>query len=389
MTETNDARLIDLPTLQTWQKDWIFPEDAQVQQVALQKRRDLLEHSGYERKAAFSRAIQHVRQGRAALIEKYAFPYTDQLGLDSSVGSTPHLQRLLSLAIEKGANERPDPQRWFESLSLFDQAVSVALIEQADPSELVGQHLEQFIDLLKELFAPGFVVKDLYIYHDPKSHFEVHRGNVGIGHHLSRPGLIRTKVSLKCRHLWQSSNDFTFIAERIKDPYSAWLKIQRQLNVSTKKRPYVVEDRSGLLLVAQKEDVLDIAELISMLIVERGGMIVEDLEANFDQDQPNDKANTASSKNYKVAKMLIRWKGRLVELQFVTLHDYFSSKVALSEVNHDLYKLRQYLRTIFPLLFPKDLYGVDWEMPHIRHQLFLCKTSHLSWRVDGKRQKSS
>lgn len=376
--------MVDWETLTEWRKDW-FSLDANV----IEKRLAYLQRTSSLERFHLTQAVITIRYGRERLLDHYAYVYADQLAPDSSVGSTPHLDRLLELAVKNGENRQPDPQRWFEALSLFDQAVAVSRIENEDPYEKIGRDLDSLIDFLRDrLFVGGFEKIDVYSYHDPNNGYTVHSGDVSIDRPLTRTGLTRRKSRMTCRRL--ANNHIAYMHHRIKDPFQTLLKMHRQQIERRVKNPFNINDRCGLMFaVPTVEELQELALNLLEILITDHAVEIEPLEMNHETDHRVDVHNQQSSVRYKVAKMLVEWRGRKFEFQFVTFPDYFTSLRSFLESNHELYKLRQAMNYFLPLIWPECIYEVDWSNPHVRHTLRTWKEAQLGWRVNGDHKPSS
>ncbi len=368
--------MIEWQTLYSWQRDWSAPS-----QQAVVRRREFYDRRSSNVKGQLVNGINHVREGHARLGRDYCFGYIDQLAPDSSVASTPRMRRLLEIADQRLSSKYLGDQVWFEAISMFDQALSVALIEQNEPMEHVGLTMERLIKLLsEEFFVGGFDKIDFYAHHDPEDAYVVPPGNVGFNRPLNRPGTCRRKMRLNCRRI--RDDGIAFLHHRLKDPFRTWLKIQRQLKEGKVEDPYDVSDRCGLTLVVPAvQTVLEIGEEVLDLLVKHGGVITEAFTHNYDVDTPNDEKNGDSSAQYKCAKGAVFWNGLEIEFQFVTFADHFSGLRALNDINHELYKLKQAMNCWLPLLWPASLYDVDWSNPRVRGTLRAWKISQLGWAV--------
>ncbi|MBI5369620.1 hypothetical protein HZA85_00280 [Candidatus Uhrbacteria bacterium] len=377
--------MISWNELQFRQDDWL-----RVHSDTIYWRRSLLNEVTSRDRELFVYALERVRAGQRALIQNYAPGLGDRLERDSSVATTPHMDRLLQLALKHQPRVKPDPQRWFDAISLFDQALALTQIEKADPVELVGRGIEALIDLLSDrLFVGGFEPTDFFVYHDPEHEYLVGPNDVGIGKHLSHRaiGKIRRKTRLMCRRV--RDNGLVFLHHRIKDPFGVWLKMQRRVHNGLDD-PFVVPDRCGLMFVVEgRDDVSQLAKRITDLLIEKNAVMTEPLAANFSTSGSVDPDNGHSSSQYKVAKMRLRWRGREYELQFIAFHDYFNAARSLTGANHALYKLRQALDIHFPHLWPVEIYEIDWGNPHVRHLVSSRKIAQLGWRVEGEHNTSS
>lgn len=373
--------MIDLEILKGWEEDWL-----QITSGAVTRRRALWKRMLYRDRDECTKAIRLVRTGRKELVREFAYGFGDQLAPDSSVATTPHLDRLLALANKP--RRAPEPHRWFDALCHFDLTLAVAQVEQNDPEEAVGRDLDELIDFLGEgLFTGTFSQTDFYVYHDPTNEFLVGPEDVGIGRHLSHraEGRTRRKRTLACRRTRKGK--LVFLDHRIKDAFNVWMKIHRQVLEKKVEDPFSVHDRAGLTFVVEGlEDLFKLATEMSQLLVYDGAVITEPLESNFDMDQAADTLNGDSSKAYKVAKMNVCWHGREFELQFIPFYSWFNAKRSLSEVNHALYKWRRCLRIYMPWLWPNQIYGVNWQHSHVINETRGWMTSRLGWHVHGEHE---
>lgn len=372
--------MIDWETLDRWENDWL-----KIRQGALEERRAFLEGVLCDDWARLTQAIQWVRYGHEWLVINWAFGLADQLDPESSVATTPHLDRLLRLAAKVTLGENLPPlHRWFDAVSTFDQAVALAKIEQEDPLEGVGRDMDRLIDFLGDrLFTGDFETVEFYVYHDPEHDFTVAEGDIGIGRHLSHRAVGRTrrKARLTCRRVRE--NGLVYLHHRLKNQFRTYLKIHRQ-RLLARESPTLVRDRCGLMFVLETvEDALAFAERVREVLVEDGAVVTETPKPNFHVDRPGDPDNKESSKAYKVAKTCLRWRGREVELQFCTFANHFSARLAVSDVNHELYKLGQAFKHFFPWLWPQEVYGINWSNGHVRTQMHAWKVAQLGWRVNG------
>lgn len=371
--------MIDWHELRSREEDWL-----RVSSDAVRWRRELLRWSTNYDRQLFSQALERVRTARELLIERYVAPvFRDQLDSDSAVASTPSPERLLTLALHHEIGHKPGPHRWFDAISVFDQAFAVAQIEKRDPLERIGMAIESLIDFLSgRLFMEGFESTDFYVYYDPSQDFITSSEDVGIGRHLSHraEGRTRRKHTLMCRRALD--NGLVFLRDRIKDPFGVWLKMRRQVDEDQLENPWSVLDRCGLMFVVERrEEVPALAKRITTLLEEDNAVVTSPLRANYHTESTISPINGASSSAYKVAKMRLRWKGYEFELQFITFFDYFNAKYSLTDANHAFYKGRQLRRFSFPLIWPSEIYMVEWESAYVRTHLLSWKRDQLGWPI--------
>lgn len=375
--------MIQWQQLNEWQQDWL-----RVDPNALKKRQDFLRRSPLRDQALFVQSLQVVRQGRRELLKDYAEIYLNQASLDSSIASTPHLDRLLELGVRHREGGAPDPRRWFEALSLFDQALAIARIEYKDPIESVGRDLASLLDYLWDTFFDDEYTRiHAHVYHDPQKQFAVAKKDVSIGKALSRPGLIHCVYPLDCRRI--KNHGIAFMDDRIKGAFSTWLKIGRKMHSGEVTEMYNVTDRRGLTFaVPTMSDVKKFAFFLKETLLRDGAIELEKLSIPR-KGKPVDPLNPHSSSMYRAAKMLVMWHDSEYEFQFITFHDYFTSKRSLTDANHELYKQKQAFEFAFPYLWPTSIYGIDWEQERLRTELREWKTEQLGWHVNGKISKDT
>ena len=172
--------------------------------------------------------------------------------------------------------------------------------------------------------------------------------------------------------------------DRIKGAFSTWLKIGRKMHEGEVTETYNVTDRCGLTFVVPTyADLNDFALSLLETLLKNGAEELEKLSMTS-ANAPVDPTNPRSSSLYRVAKMLVMWHKREYEFQFLTFHDYFTSKRSLTEANHELYKLRQACDFAFPYLWPSEIYGIDWSQKQLRADLRAWKVEQLGWHVGGK-----
>jgi hypothetical protein len=71
--------------------------------------------------------------------------------------------------------------------------------------------------------------------------------------------------------------------------------------------------------------------------------------------------NIFSSKRFRAKKFVTTIGGESAEVIMETLTNHLNGIASLGEENHELYRLRQLVKSALPLVFPFDLYGINWE----------------------------
>ncbi|MEW6407991.1 MAG: hypothetical protein AB1465_04845 [Patescibacteria group bacterium] len=70
--------------------------------------------------------------------------------------------------------------------------------------------------------------------------------------------------------------------------------------------------------------------------------------------------NPYSGKRFRAKKFVSVLKGEAVEVVVEDLINHLNGIASLGEENHELYRLRQLVRSGLPLVFPEEIYGIDW-----------------------------
>lgn len=83
-----------------------------------------------------------------------------------------------------------------------------------------------------------------------------------------------------------------------------------------------------------------------------------------------DTTNPHSSAEYEATKYDFTFHNERVEIQFMLLAHYIDELVSNGTLNHPFYKLRKYLDKLFPVIFPTELYGLDWRDPELRERFW-------------------
>ncbi len=87
--------------------------------------------------------------------------------------------------------------------------------------------------------------------------------------------------------------------------------------------------------------------------------------------------NKYSSAEYRATKYNVRIYNRIVEMQFMYLPDWINEWLAQERENHSLYKLLGYLDRVFPVLFPTELFHLDWRDKKERQALWDLQIAKL------------
>lgn len=88
------------------------------------------------------------------------------------------------------------------------------------------------------------------------------------------------------------------------------------------------------------------------------------------RDGAMDPQNMDSSPFFDCPKYNLEFFDSTLEIMIKTSISYMNEIVARDEENHELYKVRRYMNRVFPLMFPFELYGIDWRDKDVREDLW-------------------
>ncbi|GEM_PF-2176246 len=108
----------------------------------------------------------------------------------------------------------------------------------------------------------------------------------------------------------------------------------------------------------------DLDEVVSsvrhVLVPCPGSVCDQDSNIGLREGRKLDDTNGSSSRRFKAMKYNALVADRVVEVQFLSIRDFIDSKCRHDDAHHGCYKLQQYCKDIFPILFPQELTGVPW-----------------------------
>lgn len=377
------------PTFIDWQEDWsghglkemLRGGSYRPSVEMIERRHEFLRTASPGDRALFSQMVERLQEARQRLIATFAPIFEDVLDLESRVACTLSMTELLELTRDVGRDSLHSRRR-FEALSLFDQAAFLAAIEEDDAAKNVMRDLNELIEeLSQQLFRTGGEQIALWTKHDPKDHFRV-EGNAKIS---KRPkGRYVKRTRFFCRHLKDGGR--VMLHHRVKKAFDAWRKIQVQVAEGRKNQPFNVRDRCGLkMVVPDIEAARSLLEKLLRIFV-RLNASVSEVSDNLETNGRIDHKNTRSSTRFRAIKFEAEWQHRTFEIQIVTFRDYISAENATDEENHHLYKLRECVQVLFPLLWPSAIYQIHWKREEIHRLLSEGKIHELERRIMHRRR---
>jgi hypothetical protein len=145
------------------------------------------------------------------------------------------------------------------------------------------------------------------------------------------------------------------------------------------RKPEQVTDLSGLTMVLLNNNLIDeefLANRLRATVVNCPGLVSAQ-QSNAKRAGAIDEGNPFSSDTRRGEKYEFFWGGIWHELQILALPDFINSRIAHAQDGHPFYKLVTYLDTLFPWIWPTQMYGMDWFDPKIRDMLWRYKCSTL------------
>lgn len=365
------------------QADWTGEYDA----AALNRRRRFIGRCGCAWRWTFTSMLREVRYGRQRYVDRYLRPFADSFEHESLVWNTTQAGELIRLS-GKAGDDALDRQRRHEAIRLYDETRALMELENQNPMEPLREKFEGFISFLTNaLFEPGGKRIAIHTYHDREDSYRVRSFSFDepLAREMRGSLLERHNKPVPCR-LYQSGGAQYFVAlrDRIKNNFDTWLKMQKQV-CEGRPHPHQIKDRCGLQFIVPTVEIADelhsrICDLVTAPPRRHKRATIEEVVNNLTADEHV--ANRHSSRFFRAIRLCIRWDGYAVEIQITTFSHYYSSVLAVSEENHEVYRLLQGFDYYFPFLFPTAIYGIDWANKQLRRQLMAFQIAHLGWRVD-------
>lgn len=308
---------------------------------------------------------------------RYAYPFRAQLKMVSAIATTTPLG-LLRYALD-GSDSAIGEHTRFEAIRNFDLTRFLFDVEHEDPDEVVRSDLEEVIRLFtKHLFVAGSV--DVYVKsnHNPDKHYHVCDLEFSPEPFENPINGTTQYTRLICRSV--KGGDFAMLDHRPKDAWGTVFKIFSQ-HFRQKPEPSIVKDRRGIsFIVRNEEQAYSMGMRLRQIIESEGGHIYT-FTHNFNTNAPVDHTNVCSSQGFRTLKIEFRLWNSDFEIQILTVQGHLTREFATDDVNHEMYRLNQSLRYYLPLIYPFEVYGIDWEDAGVVQRLRSLVTSRLGWKL--------
>lgn len=332
--------------------------------------------------------LPHAQNGRQYLVAENARPFQGRLDFITEVRLETMLSGLLSIASAPGEDRRVVRQR-LEALMTFDASVGMYELERRSSYAQGKRTLLEFNRRFSEAFFDGSLEREVWSSHDVNDRYHLTRVS------YTNPGFKKTrhviKQTLFCRRMRLKGQFIPVVYDyRLKGRYEEWLKIQKQFDAPRKRADaFQIHDRCGLRIVVPDEDqVQPVLEAIEEFLSQEtsfGATIIERPNPHAPSRDPN---NTHSADRFVVSKLTVAVAGQFFEIQVQSMRHYLATRTATDGVNHDVYRLHQCMDVYFPLLFPPDVYGVDWKAAVVRKELVEWKIRSLGLLADLRIQRT-
>ncbi len=114
-------------------------------------------------------------------------------------------------------------------------------------------------------------------------------------------------------------------------------------------------------VIDSEADVDAVVSAVRQVLVPCPGSVCDqDSNLGHREGRKLDERNGSSSKRFKAMKYNALVADRVVEVQFMSIRDFIDSRCRHDDAHHGCYKLLQYIRDIFFILFPEALTDVPW-----------------------------
>jgi len=131
-----------------------------------------------------------------------------------------------------------------------------------------------------------------------------------------------------------------------------------------------IGDPLAMMFVVDHDDLSRLVSEVREVLVPCPGMVA-DMNSSIGfrkgAETLNPK-NRRSSRLYEAMKYVARMQDRIVEVQFLPMAAWINAHAARNDVNHRCYKMKRYLDTAYPILFPTTWSGIPWSHEGLRRQ---------------------
>jgi len=131
-----------------------------------------------------------------------------------------------------------------------------------------------------------------------------------------------------------------------------------------------IGDPLAMMFVVEREDLSRLVAEVREVLVPNPGMVAESTSSIGHRlgSELTDRRNRRSSNLYEAMKYVSRMQDRMVEVQFLPMAAWINALAARSDVNHGWYKMKRYLASAYPTLYPTTWSGIPWSDAALKRQ---------------------
>ncbi len=229
--------------------------------------------------------------------------------------------------------------------------------EQAESCADITRHLEGvfFNDCL-------LTDKIIFSWHDPSDYERVKawcfRGEKEPG---DVEGLIQKKTFLKCRSFnFEGKEHLVYFDSRLKEDTE---RLRKMLQKGVPDARIANTDEYGLRFVFFEKEAMEAGLKKLCLEVWPLPFMTWKMSDNTSKESQENgiERNKNSAPNFKALKFKTSSFGFWPEVMIQMVDDYLNHKCSKGPEVHRLYRASQLRKEIFPVLFPREIYAVNWE----------------------------
>jgi hypothetical protein len=248
------------------------------------------------------------------------------------------------------------------TLILFDLKIHRGKLQLSGASvQAVTSYLE------RKFFTPGRIERKKVIsYHDPVDFFRTSFWRFeGEGQDVvGKDGLKVCETELDCREFfWDRESHLVYYASRDKTRFSHLLKMLRK----DIRDPYSSAlDWRGFKVVFFSHEAFEAGlEKLRREVFYFPGVTWKLEDGRFFRED----RNPFTSRNFRAKKFITVYQGLPCEVIVESIENHLNGFWSLGDENHELYRVRQLISVAFPLIFPEEIYQINWSERSIQEEI--------------------
>lgn len=241
------------------------------------------------------------------------------------------------------------------AIILFDLKIHARRLQLSGSSrQIITSYLERrFFD------SDVSIDKTIVAFHNPDDGFRVECWyfEEDLPENLKiKPGWVKTRYEITFRRFTRKGIQYlVYFSYRDKDPYSHLLKMLRK--DIRDPRSSALDWRGFKLVFLNDEDINAGLDKLGEEVFYFPGVTWKLQDGRFFRET----TNRFSAKRHRAKKFVTSIRGEPVEVIIETIVNHLNGIVSKAPENHELYRRRQLVKSALPLVFPYDIYRIDWE----------------------------